>query len=126
MRAPKARRPPVRYASRAAPGPPENETNTTPIPIRIQGARKPTISMRARMLPVRRTLPLLQLAPHAGQRIPDQAGHVHLRDADALGDFGLREALEEAHVEDGPLTAGQPLNPRRQRDPLLRLLERVV
>src|SRR4051812_1162743 len=113
------RRPRVRYASRAAPGPPENETNTTPIPTRIQGARKPTISMRARMLPVRRTLPLLQLAPHAVQRIADQTGHVHLRDAHPLGDLRLGEALEEAQVEDGALAARQPLDSGCEGDALL-------
>src|SRR3954453_9416010 len=97
MTIPQAPRPRVRYASRGAPGPPEKATKKTPIPISNQGARKPTISMRARMLPVHRT-PLgrgpgavasallgpspaggsgavaeLELATHPVERVPDQA-----------------------------------------------------
>src|SRR6478672_9508972 len=89
MTIPNALRPRVRYASRAAPGPPENATKKTPIPMRSQGARKPTISMRARILPAGRTLPLLELPAHPVQRVADQARHVHLRDPDPLGDLGL-------------------------------------
>src|SRR2546423_8356395 len=37
------------------------------------------------------------------QRAADQARHVHLRDPDLLGDLRLREAFEEAQVEDLPL-----------------------
>src|SRR3954470_3298259 len=128
------RRPRVRYASRAAPGPPENETKTTASPMRTQGARKPTISMRTRMLPVQRTLPALrggrvaclELAPHPVERVADQARHVHLRDPHPVGDLGLREPLEEAQVEDRALARRQPLDPGGERDPLLRLLEVLV
>src|SRR6476646_2611948 len=118
-----ARLPRVRYASRARPGPPENATKKTPRPTRIQGARKPAISMRARILPVRRTLPLLQLVPHPVERIADQAGDVHLRYAHAVGDLGLRQPLEETHVEDRALTARQVRDSARERQSLLRLLE---
>src|SRR4051794_31253428 len=100
----------------------------TAIPIRIHGTRKPTISMRAGILP-RRTgggLAGLELTAHARQRVPDQARHVHLRDPDPVGNLRLREAFEEAQVEDRPLARWQPLDPAGQRDPLLGLLEGLV
>src|SRR5689334_19114524 len=116
------------YASRARPGPPENEMKMTASPMRIHGARKPTISMRAGILP-RRTgggLVGLELAAHPGEGVADQPRHVHLGDPDPLGDVRLRQALEEAQVQDGPLARGQPLDAAGEGDPLLGLLERPV
>src|SRR4051794_32887058 len=107
MMMPKARWPPVRYASRARPGPPEKATKKTPSPMSNQGARKPTISMRARILPERRTPLSVEFGAHPVERIPDQPGDVHLRDSDPLGDLRLREALEEAQMQDRALACGQ-------------------
>src|SRR3954471_11071863 len=48
------------------------------------------------------------------QRATDQAGDVHLRDPDLLGDLGLRQAFEEAQVQDLPLTLVQHPESRRE------------
>ena len=41
--------------------------------------------------------------PQPRERAPDQPRDVHLRDADALGDLGLRHVLDEAQVQDQAL-----------------------
>ena len=66
---------------------------------------------------------LSELLPHRGERLADQAGDVHLREAHALRDLGLGQALLEAHPEDLALAGGQALERGRQRGALLRALE---
>ena len=60
------------------------------------------------------------------ERAPDQARDVHLGDADALGDLGLREVLDEAQVQHDPVARGQRLQRRGDRGAVLDELEAVV
>src|SRR3954454_15429637 len=48
------------------------------------------------------------------ERATNQPGDVHLRDAHLLGDLGLRQAFEEAQVQDLPLTLVQHTESRRE------------
>src|SRR5215207_10678180 len=60
------------------------------------------------------------------ERAADQSRYVHLGDADALGDLGLREVLDEAQVEHDPVAGRQRLQRRRDRRAVLHELEAVV
>ena len=51
----------------------------------------------------------------AVERAPQQARHVHLGDADALGDLRLGQVLLEAKPQDQPLARGQRLQGAAQR-----------
>src|SRR3954469_19142310 len=57
---------------------------------------------------------------------PDQPGNVHLGDADALGDLGLRQVLHEAEVEHDAVARGQGRERRGDRGAVLDELEAVV
>src|SRR4029077_5509359 len=54
------------------------------------------------------------------ERTPDQAGDVHLVDPDLLRDLRLRQPLEEAELEDLPLTLVQYLEAGREHRAVLR------
>src|SRR5947209_5541927 len=53
------------------------------------------------------------------QRAPDEAGDVHLRDADLLRDLRLREAVEEAELKDHPLARIQSAEAGREHRAIL-------
>src|SRR3954468_9370816 len=53
------------------------------------------------------------------ERAADQPRHVHLRDADLLGDLGLRQALEEAKVQDRPLALVEHAEAGREHGAIL-------
>src|SRR5215217_1811193 len=66
------------------------------------------------------------LGPDLLERAPDQARDVHLRDPDLLRDLRLRQALEEAQVEDPPLALVERAEPRREHGAVLRDLVLVL
>src|SRR5919197_2203222 len=70
--------------------------------------------------PAERFLLELDLLADLLERAPDQPRHVHLRDPDPLRDLRLRQALEEAEVEDRPLALVERLETRLEHGPLLR------
>src|SRR3954454_6349220 len=60
------------------------------------------------------------------ERATDEPRHVHLRDADLLRDLGLRQALEEAQVQDLPLALVEHAEAGRQYRAVLRDLVLVL
>ena len=60
------------------------------------------------------------------ERAADEPRDVHLGDADALGDLGLREVLDEAQVQHDAVARRQRLQRRRDRGAVLDELEAVV
>src|ERR687888_668531 len=60
------------------------------------------------------------------ERAADQPRHVHLRDADLLRDLRLRQALEEAQVEDLALALVEDPKPGREHCTVLRHLVLVL
>src|SRR5215467_13208533 len=60
------------------------------------------------------------------ERPPNQAGDVHLGDANALRDFALREVLPEAQMEDEALPLRQFVERRPDRHAVLDELEPLV
>src|SRR5207248_334957 len=60
------------------------------------------------------------------ERAADETGDVHLRDADLLRDLRLREALEEAQLQDHALALVERLEPRREHGAVLRHLVLVL
>ncbi len=46
------------------------------------------------------TYPSLEAIAQSSEGVPDEAGHVHLRDTDPLGDLSLSQILVEPEVED--------------------------
>src|SRR5512146_1353983 len=60
------------------------------------------------------------------ERAADQARDVHLRDPDLLGDLGLRQALEEAQVQDLPLALVEHPEAGREHRAVLRDLVSVL
>src|ERR1044072_2184091 len=53
------------------------------------------------------------------ERAADQPRHVHLRDADLLGDLRLRQPLEEAQVENPPLALVEDTETGLEHGPIL-------
>ena len=65
--------------------------------------------------------------PRSGQPgAADQPRHLHLRDADALGDLRLRQVLDEAQVQDQAVALGQRLERGGDRRGVLDQLEALV
>src|SRR5438270_697105 len=62
----------------------------------------------------------------ARQRAADQPRDLHLRDADALGDLRLRQVLDEAQVQDAPVTLVEHAAQRTQHGDLLRAVQALV
>src|SRR5215204_3321683 len=60
------------------------------------------------------------------ERSPDQPRDVHLRDADALRDLGLRQILDEAQVQHDPVARRQRRQRRRDRRAVLDQLEAAI
>src|SRR5206468_1896140 len=60
------------------------------------------------------------------ERAPDQPRDVHLRDPDLLSDLRLRQALEEAQVQDPALALVECAEPRREHGTVLRNLVLVL
>ena len=58
-------------------------------------------------------------AAQLGQAAGQQAGDVHLADAEPAGDLGLREALEETQVQDRALPGRELGDEGREGDPVL-------
>src|SRR5712691_5661801 len=54
------------------------------------------------------------------ERTADQAGHVHLRDPDLLRDLRLRQALEEAEMQNLALAVVEDAEARREHCAVLR------
>src|SRR5436189_1738712 len=54
------------------------------------------------------------------ERTADQAGHVHLRDPDLLRDLRLRQAFEEAEVQNLALAVVEDAEARREHGAVLR------
>ena len=64
-----------------------------------------------------------ELIAHPVERAANQARHVHLGDADFLGDLGLRHSLGEAHPENLALALGKSRERRLQRSAVLGAVE---
>src|SRR5215210_7928858 len=62
---------------------------------------------------------VLQFDPQVLQRAPEEAGDVHLADADVVRDLGLRLALVEAELQDLLLLALEALDGLLEQDPVL-------
>src|SRR5829696_1315650 len=62
---------------------------------------------------------VLQFDPQVLQRAPEEAGDVHLADADVVRDLGLRLALVEAELQDLLLLALETLDGPLEQDPVL-------
>src|SRR5712691_12667854 len=54
------------------------------------------------------------------ERSPDEPRHMHLRDADLLGDLRLRQSFEEAQMENCALSFIEDAEPRREHCAVLR------
>src|SRR5213076_1796430 len=61
-----------------------------------------------------------------GQRLADEPGDLHLRDADALGDLRLGQILHEAEVQDAAVALVEHVAQRAQRGDLLGALDALV
>src|SRR4051812_7944464 len=68
----------------------------------------------------------LQSLPQPAQGLADETGHLHLGDADVVGDLLLRPALEEAQGQDPAVARRQPLEQRPDGQDVLDLAEHRV